>query len=329
MNKKIITVVGITILFLGTCITPTVAIEQSSMPISDKSVIIVDDEGDGDYTSIKEAVNNANPGDTIEVYSGTYYECGIEIYTENVTLKGIPYELGSGGDTGKPFINGEGKDFVIGYMMTEGVLVTGFRMENDGTSHCIVTIYKSKNCIFLNNDINNAATGLIYSKGSTNIQILHNNISQCQIRQGINFHDCSYFTITDNVITDVTTGICVWDSDNNTITGNKIMRCRDFGIDVAGSNNKIIGNHLENNSIGIQIYEFFNSVKRNNFINNEVHSQFIYSKPIFQRFTNIWFRNYWDKPRLLPYPIRGGLFIFIPIIQFDWRPALKPYDIGL
>ena len=320
INK--ILAIGIIFLFLGASIA-VANLKQSS-------VIIVDDEGDGDYTSIKEAVNNANPGDTIEVYSGTYYECGIEIHTENVTLKGIPYELGSGGDTGKPFINGGGKDIVIEYMMTEGVLVTGFRMENGGgSSHDMVTIYKSKNCIFSNNDIKNTVLVLIFSKGSTNIQILHNNISQCQIRQGINFHDCSYFTITDNVITDVTTGILLWDSNNNTITGNKIMRCSRFGIDVAGSNNKIIGNHLEDNSIGVQIYEFFNSVKRNNFINNEVHSQFIYSKPIFQRFTNIWFRNYWDKPRLLPYPIRGGLFILLPTIQFDWRPALKPYDIGL
>ena len=80
-------------------ITPSVAndiVQESSIPISDKAVIIVDDEGDGDYTSIKEAVNNTNPGGTIEVYSGTYYECGIEIYTENITLRGIPYELGNG-----------------------------------------------------------------------------------------------------------------------------------------------------------------------------------------------------------------------------------------
>jgi parallel beta-helix repeat protein len=276
---------------------------------------------------VKEAVNNVNPGDTIEVYSGTYYEYGIEIHTENVTLKGIPYELGNGNDTGKPFINGEGKDLVIGYMMTEGVLVTGFRMENgDGSSHDIVNIYKSKNCIFSNNDINNTITALIFSQDSTNIQILHNNISHSLIRDGIAFLNCSYFTISDNIITDVKTGICVWDSNNNTITVNKIMNCREFGIDVAGSYNKIIGNHLENNNIGIQIWNFFNSVKRNNFINNDLHAQFIYGIPILQRLTNIWFGNYWDKPRLLPYPILG-LLVLLPIIQFDWRPALKPYDI--
>jgi hypothetical protein len=38
----------------------------------------VDDEpGDADFISIKEAVNSSNPGDTIEVYSGIYYEEGI------------------------------------------------------------------------------------------------------------------------------------------------------------------------------------------------------------------------------------------------------------
>jgi len=35
-----------------------------------RNIFIVDDEGDGDYTSIMETVNHANPSDTIEIYSG-------------------------------------------------------------------------------------------------------------------------------------------------------------------------------------------------------------------------------------------------------------------
>jgi parallel beta-helix repeat protein len=308
-------------------ITPSVAVDtvkKSSMPISDKTVITVDDEGDGDYTSIKEAVNNTNPGDTIEVYSGTYYEFGIEIHTENITLKGIPYELGNGGDTGKPLIHGQGQGKVM-TIWFQGFTITGFKIENSGgTIACgiIGTRKGADNCVISNNDIAHAITGCI-GIISNNNTIINNNISYGAIRQGIALGE----QCTNNLISDVDTGICVWDSDYNTITGNKIMRCRDFGIDVAGSNNKIIGNHLENNSIGIQIYEFFNSVKRNIFINNEVHAQFIYGIPFLQRFTNIWFRNYWNESRLHPYPIRGGLYIFIPIIQFDWRPALKPYKI--
>jgi parallel beta-helix repeat protein len=320
-------------LFICTGITPSVAVEtikESSMLISDKTIITVDDEGDGDYTSIKDALNHANPGDTIEVYSGTYYEYCIDIEIEDITLKGIPYELGNGGDTGKPFINGKGKDDLIN-IKAKNVMIDGLRMENDGgpLANGIITLYhESDGCTVSNNDIAHTTMACIWSFGSNN-KILDNNISHSSIRQGIVLCDpCSNCLVSGNVISDVTTGILCWDSNHNTITGNKISRCSRFGIDVAGSNNKIIGNHLENNSIGIQIYEFFISVKRNNFINNEVHAQFIYGIPLLQRFTNIWFRNYWDKPRLLPYPIFGGL-VLLPIIQFDWRPALKPYDIGV
>lgn len=80
---------GIIILFVLSCFLPLVtgSILEKQNHVS-RDVIIVDDEGDGDYTSIKEAVNNANPGDTIEVYSGTYYEHNITIEKEEITLKG-------------------------------------------------------------------------------------------------------------------------------------------------------------------------------------------------------------------------------------------------
>ena len=314
-------------------ITPSIAvdtIEQSSMPLSDKTVITVDDEGDGDYTSIKEALNHSNPGDTIEVYSGTYYEYDIDIEIEDITLKGIPYELGYGGDTGKPFINGGGKNYVL-FFRAKNITLYNFRIENKGSSEAngiINLVLGADGCTISYNDIAYSTMSCIWIKSSYN-KIINNYISHSAMRQGIGLRDpCSNCIVSGNVISDVVTGILCWDSNNNTITGNKIMRCSRFGIDVAGSNNKIIGNHLENNSIGIQIYEFFISVKRNNFINNEVHAQFIYGIPLLQRFTNIWFRNYWDRPRLLPYPIFGGL-VLLPIIQFDWRPALKPYDIGV
>jgi parallel beta-helix repeat protein len=291
-----------------------------------RDVIIVDDEGDGEYVSIKEAVNNANPGDTIEVYSGTYYEHYILIEKNDITLKGISYELGNGSDTGKPFINGEGKDHVI-EIKSQRITIDDFRIENKGGTgaYGIIGIWRgADNCLVSHNDISHSIMGCI-GCDSNNNSILNNNISYSVIRQGIVLGG-EYNLISGNIITDVETGICVWDSNNNTITGNKIMRCSDFGIDVGGNYNKIIGNQLEDNHIGIQIWNFFNSVKRNNFINNDLHAQFIYGIPILQRFTNIWFGNYWDRPRLLPYPIPGVL-VLLPIIQFDLRPALKPYDI--
>ena len=53
---------------------------------------------------------------------------------------------------------------------------------------------------------------------------------------------------------------------------------------------------------------------------------------------NRWSRNYWGRPILGPKLIRGEIRIYrdwpfsdivIPWFDFDWRPALKPYDIGV
>jgi hypothetical protein len=69
------------------------------------NIITVDDEpGDADFTSIKEAVNASSPGDTIEVYSGTYLEQGIHIVKDNITLLVISHELGVCDDRGKTLL---------------------------------------------------------------------------------------------------------------------------------------------------------------------------------------------------------------------------------
>lgn len=315
---------AIILLFIGMSVIPSVPSEQTST----RDIITVDDEGDGDYTSIKEAINNANLGDTIEVYSGIYYEHGIEINTENVTLKGVAYELGNGNDTGKPFINGEGKDIVI-IFYAKNTTLDNFHIENkDGTHHDILFLRSTADgCIISNNDLNHTTLYLIAVDGS-NTKIINNNISHSGMRGGIVFFETSSNNIiSGNVIYDVETGILLWDSDNNTITGNKINRCSRFGIDLASSgSNNINGNHIENNNIGIQVTNFHNQVKHNNFVDNELHAQFIYGFPILKCLTNRWIGNYWGRPRLLPYPILG-LLVLIPIVQFDWRPAQEPYDI--
>ena len=48
----------------------TTAVEKSAFI----NTIYVDDSGGADYTSIQEAINNAEEGATVYVYMGTYYE---------------------------------------------------------------------------------------------------------------------------------------------------------------------------------------------------------------------------------------------------------------
>ena len=85
----------------------------NKVTIGNNTITVDDEPGDADFTSIKEALNYSSPGDTIEVYSGTYFEQGIHIVKDNITLVGIAHELGGGGDSGKPFINGDGTAIVI------------------------------------------------------------------------------------------------------------------------------------------------------------------------------------------------------------------------
>ena len=322
--KRYILSIGLMILLLVMCITPT----YSSLSTSGRTVIIVDDEGDGDYVRIKDALNYANPGDTIEVYSGTYYEYGLDVVKEGITLQGIPYELGGGSDSGKPFIDGRGMDYVF-LFDANNIILDGFHIENkDGTTHDILDLSQNANeCTISNNDLAYTDFCFIFVKGSNN-KIIYNNISNSAMDDGITLRDpCTNCIVSGNVISDVETGILCWDSNQNTITGNKIYRSREFGIDLASSNyNNIEGNEFEDNTVGVQIYYSMGTkVYNNNFINNQWQAQFFYG-PIFYSFTNRWNGNYWNKSRILPYPVLGA-YLFFPLIQFDWNPASEPYDI--
>lgn len=183
-----------------------------------KNIIIVDNEGDGNYTSIKDAVSHASAGDTIEVYSGTYLENNIIINAEGISLIGIPYEFGNGDDVGKPFINGEGNDDLI-EIRVDNITIDGFRMENKGLkANGIISIFHEANhCIITNNDIAYTTMSCIWIFGSNNF-LTYNNISHSTIRQGIALVDPSHNNIIrGNKISYCDTGILTWGSGNNLI----------------------------------------------------------------------------------------------------------------
>jgi len=293
-------------------------------------IITVDDEpGDGDYTSIKEAVNHASPGDIIEVYSGTYNEQLINMTTEGVTLRGISHELGNGTDNGMPFINGGGL-FVIISVFATNVTITGFHMENQGeTATGIIDVLKSAfGCTLSNNILNYSTMSCILCEAS-NCSILNNSISHSTIRQGILIYKPSSQTIiSGNRITNCERGIDLWTSGgNHRVERNQISNCREYGLNIIGSeDNTIIQNSFEDNPLGLYIDSSSgNRIEKNNFLNNTRDAFFVFGLEIPRH--NTWRQNYWGQPRLLPYAIRGNVLYFLPWVQFDWRPALKPYDI--
>ena len=71
MNRKLILQLIVcitTFLFIFTAILPIV----HSVPPITQNALIVDISGDGDFTSIKDAINSAAPTDIIKIKQGVY-----------------------------------------------------------------------------------------------------------------------------------------------------------------------------------------------------------------------------------------------------------------
>jgi parallel beta-helix repeat protein len=181
-------------------------------------------------------------------------------------------------------------------------------------------------CIISNNTLKNTNSCFIYVKSSNN-KIINNSISHSLTRQGICLRNPSHDNIVrGNRISDCETGILTWGSGNNLIEGNVVQNCISFGLDIGNDDNVIRYNTIENNTIGIQLMSVRTTVSNNNFINNEKYHATAYNSRFSWLISNKWIGNYWDRGRILPYPILSQFFIF-PWVLFDWHPAQEPYDI--
>jgi parallel beta-helix repeat protein len=343
---RIYLVFGISLILIGACIIPSTTSKQTDF----RNIITVDDEpGDADFTSIKEAVNYSSPGDTIEVYSGTYIEQGIHIENDNIELLGISHELGEGNDSGKPFIKGDGTIAAI-WIGASHVIVSNFSIENpyNHTHYHTGGIYIGKDyppfeqddIIISDCNINNTPWG-IYDTDAENIRIINNNISNC--KNGINIDFSMNFLTKGNVITDCRDcGIFFYGPIfNRNFSGNRIRNC-EFGIEFGGRNNKFYDNDFENCSLGIRCSGSGNIFTRNNFKNysqnyNPFNGSWFYRFFLYPT-KNIWFGNYWDTwegpgPKtilgsyVIGYRLIPNMPLFIPWIAFDWKPAKEPFDI--
>jgi len=317
-----------------------------SEKVDEIRIITVDDEvGDGDYTSIKEALNISNPGDTIEVYSGIFYDNDMVIQKDRVTLKGISHELGNGSDIGMPIIYGTGSHYILMVDNAQNVTISGFCMKNDEYDLYIV-LQDAIGCIISDNSINDETTGnhpfdhnirnslggciecCYYSK---DCKIVNNTIRQNHNRSGIFITStCEYFMISDNVISDADIGILFY-GKYSIIMRNRISGCKNYGITLLSSRyNTVSYNNLTDNPVGVNLsFSQWNKIEMNNFIDNQDHAQFFQGGfgdgfPGFNR----WNNNYWGQPRMVPYLIQGYIFRSFHWCNIDWHPAQEPYTLS-
>ena len=231
----------ISFIFILSIISPVVYgnnqfIEENRNIISEKSTgetLYVGGSGPNNYSTIQKAINAAQNGDTIFVYSDTYNEH--ILINKTVTL------IGEDKDT--TIIDGSLTDNCIKITL-DSVVVKDFTIRK-----AIIGIYivKSSNHEIKNNIIKSSWEGIGL------FQVTNSKVSQN--------------TISDNYFE----GINPVESTNNIISGNEI-KFNLYGLLLTeSSNNSIYENEIRGNTRGIEALEqsYDNTIFHNNLISND------------------------------------------------------------
>jgi parallel beta-helix repeat protein len=208
------------------------------------TIYVDDDYGSEDAThkmTIQAGINAAQPGDTVFVYNGTYYENVVVGKTINLT----------GINPNNTTINGNGNGDVI-YVSADRVNITGFTVTGSGNSigYAGIELNNVQNCKVFNNIASGNRHGILLDSSERN-NITSNNISsntECGI----------YFKLSN------------W----NNIIGNNISNNKE-GIEIRGTstNNSIIANNISLNTIyGIYLWSSgWNTLKNNSMTEDGIY----------------------------------------------------------
>ena len=301
-----------------------------------------------DYPKIQEAIDAANVGDHIYVYSGTY--------TESLVVDKSLVIVGE--RTESTIIDGNGTGTVI-KVIAEGVVITGFTIRNSGSSLAPLNagIWLSANANITRNLIAGNAIGIYVNSIGSNI--VKNNVTNN--RHGISLYFSSEVTVEANNVTSNEIGISLAGSSNNIISNNNIAAHTDgHGITLSSNshNNTLVGNNLIGNAHGMSISDSSDNLITRNIIakntilgielagstnNTLYHNDFVNNqKHVVVNQPNTWDNgypsggNYWHNYKSVDYksgpnqdqPNSDGIWDDPYIINennLDRYPSVDPY----
>ena len=275
----------------------------SSSNNSAEEIIVPDD-----YPTIQDAIDAANPGDTIFVRSGNYFE-NIKILTQDLTIYGENKEntvIDGGGNDHVIFVNEEAyglniSDFTI---QNNNKHFTGLYVYSDSTgiediifTDCNIGValrdntqnivnncdfennnyglwtWICSNTVFKNNHIENNTLDGMALQWSTSLNITENNISN-NLFDGILGISCSEIELYNNKINgNKEFGIQKFNSDKNRIIRNCIERNSNDGMSFYKSckNDMIhneIINHNNDNGVSLRFFSSGNTITENTIDDN-------------------------------------------------------------
>ena len=264
-----------------------------------------------DYSTIQEAINAANNGDTVFVRNGIYYE--------NVVLNKTLSLIGEGRESTVIDANQTG---TVVDIAANDILLTGLTLRNSGGEpHCgvqvsnVLGLYVSdcsvnnnsdgfdfsnaRNCVLRNNSIsNNSATGIQLGGPSRNNTFHQNDIAYNKWGTQADYSDQNTYS-ENRIFLNQQTGIFLSACRENNLVRNHVHRNHDIGISLwDSSRNTISENNISDCSTGIWLVNtslgYFcsdNVIYHNNFINKTASA--------FLALQNIWDNgcegNYWNN----------------------------------
>ncbi len=201
-RMKKASLIAISILLISSfCISVSILPRNASA-----ATLYVGGGGPGNYTTIQDAINTANPGDTVYVFAGTY--------NEQISI-GIPLSLqGESRDT--TTINGGVSSYVVN-VTADWVNITGFTVRgNWSTPYNVgIELYYVQNCLITDNIITYAEYG-VHLFHSNNNEVSHNSFDNSSY--GTYLTSSTGNTITINFFRDLWYGIFLYESDGNTLS---------------------------------------------------------------------------------------------------------------
>jgi len=233
---------------------------------------IVQTDGDGNYTHIQDAIDAANPGDTIYVRPGVYYEN--LVVNKTISLVGE--------DKNTTIINGNNSGYYAILIQDSGVNISGFTIQNS-TVGVYVAGNKSINNIMIRNNIINNNKGGIFLGNLSNNNVISKNMIINNSGEGIRlFRSFNNFIYENNITNQENFAIVLWDSScSNVISQNTILNNKKgIGLKRWSDNNLISNNTiLENGGSGNTIrgdadsgisfsYSYKNIISGNSICNN-------------------------------------------------------------